>query len=114
MSWPISLPDANVSGYQETFPDTVIRSTMDVGPDKIRRRTTAAVRKFRLSYDLTRAEVETLNTFYETSVEGGALPFTMKSPRTEDTETFRFMAPPDVSAMSGVHFRATCSFEEIP
>jgi len=114
MSWPISLPLPDVGGYQETMPDAVIRSPMDVGPDKVRRRTSAAVRKFKLTYSMTPTQLATLDTFFNTTVEGGALTFTMDNPRTAITETYRFMAPPDINAISGAYYRVNCSFEELP
>lgn len=114
MSWPSSLPLPDVPGYQEIMPNAVIRTAMDVGPEKVRRRTTAAVRRFRLSYSMTNAEVETLNTFYNTTIEGGVLTFTMDNPRTGVTKTYRIQSPPEVTTITGIYFRVNCSFEELP
>ncbi|QLH37711.1 MAG: hypothetical protein HWD60_00095 [Defluviicoccus sp.] len=40
--WPSSLPQKPlVDGFSETAPNLVVRSPMDVGPAKVRRRATA-------------------------------------------------------------------------
>jgi hypothetical protein len=100
--WPASLPQGvTVSGYDETPPDGVLRTQMDVGPDKTRPRNTAEVRKFTLrTPPLTQAQLETLDTFFVTTLARGALPFDWVHPRTGAEATFMFKAPPRYQASS--------------
>ena len=93
--WPNTLTRApRVGDLNETAPETSIRSKMDVGPDKIRQRATAAVRTFDIGLDLTRAQVATLDTFFGVTTAGGSLPFQWKHPRTGNTADFRFTSTP--------------------
>ena len=60
-----------VEGYDEAAPSTTVRTKMDAGPPKVRRRYTAGVRNFGIMLDLTLAQVETLDAFYVTTLHGG-------------------------------------------
>ncbi len=44
-TWPATLPAPALSSLRETPPDNLIRTQMDKGPAKVRRRTTANVRR---------------------------------------------------------------------
>ena len=62
-SWPPTLPQQlSRQGYGESLPDNVIRTTVDAGPEKRRRRFTAAVKPLRGSMVLTSVQLETLET----------------------------------------------------
>jgi hypothetical protein len=94
-SWPASLPQlVAVEGYGEAPPDTTLRSQMDAGPAKVRRRFTAGVRPLTLQLDLDGAQVETLDGFFEAILKGGALAFDWVHPRTQSAATLRFARPP--------------------
>jgi hypothetical protein len=100
-TWPASLPqDLEQAGHFEAAPDTVIRSEMSTGAQKIRRRFTAAPVPIPGKQLMTTAQVATLRTFYVTTLGGGALPFDWKLPRTGTTTTFRFLKPPKWSPAS--------------
>ncbi len=92
-NWP-TLPKPIQSGYQETPPDLTIRTTMDTGPVKVRRRFTAGYRIFSLTYHLTKSEATTLDNFYVTTTMGGAIEFTWTNPRTDASCTARFVSAP--------------------
>jgi hypothetical protein len=114
-AWPTTLPTAPlVDRFQETAPDTVLRTAMDEGPAKLRPRTTAGVRTMTLSYILDRAQVAALDIFYATTLSGGALAFDMAHPRTGNAASCRFRAPPEYSAVNGDYFRAAISLEVLP
>lgn len=113
--WPLSLPQAPLAErYQETLPNAILRSEMDQGPAKLRARTSAAVGLFRLSYILTRAQAETLETFYRATLGQGALAFGFPHPRTGVAGSFRFRAPPDILAVNGLYFRVDLQLEALP
>lgn len=114
--WPASLPQlAAVDGYQESPPDTALRTKMDTGPDKIRRRFTAGVRPLSVQLDLTKVQVETLDVFYVTTTAGGALRFDWVGPRNQTTVEMRFVRPPVYRPLaSDVAWRATLQLEVMP
>jgi hypothetical protein len=96
-AWPVNLPTAVLEeGYSEARPDNVIRSPMDVGPPKVRRRTTAAVYPLFFSQQLTTAQVATLVTFYDSTLAHGSLSFTLEHPRTGGEVEAMFAAPPRI------------------
>lgn len=98
-SWPSSLPQAPlVQGYSETFADNLLRTPMDKGPVKVRRRTTRGVKTFAITFRLTAAQAATFTTFFEDTLSDGALSFTFTQPRTGTTLTVRFVSVPSLRA----------------
>jgi len=82
------------------MPDLSIRTSMDVGPAKVRRRLTANVEPLSVQFNLTGTQLALLREFYTDSTLGGALPFDFKDPETGTTQTFRFTAAPKYSGKS--------------
>ena len=114
VTWPTALYGTILKeGYQETPPDNVIRTEMDVGPAKIRRRGTGAVRNFIFNLFLTPANLTTFNTFYDTTTKSGSLAFNFKSPRTEVLGDHRFVAVPTYAPRDQGYIVA-CQLELMP
>lgn len=102
VAWPGTLPQFVLrDGYQEGFKDTVLRSDMDSGPAKRRRRFTAAPEPHSFTMELTDAQVDLFRTFFDTTIEGGALGFDMTNPRTLATDTWAFTKTPDPVRATG-------------
>lgn len=113
--WPTSLPALPLAeSYGETQAVTVIRTEMETGPAKARRRTTAGVSLLNLSYILSRAEAATLEEFFENELAGGALQFSFPHPRKAQTVGCRFRRPPALSPINGDYFRAGVELEVLP
>jgi len=113
--WPPGLPQESLlAGNSETPPNTTLRTQMDTGPAKVRRRYTAAPRQFQRSVMLTESQVSTLDTFYVTTTAGGTSVFTWTHPRTGASVDFRFVSPPVYSALGGDLWRADMSLEILP
>ncbi len=114
-TWPLSLPQNPVySSYEETPPDTLIRTEMDVGPPKVRQRYTAGIRKFSCDYRMTEAQIATLDTFFVTTISGGSVSFDMPHPRTGDNITVRIIGVPAYRAVTKGIYDVSCKFEELP
>lgn len=112
--WPATLPAPSINSFQETPPDNLIRSNMDKGPAKVRRRTTANVRPIQFTLMLTEAQVAILDTFFNTTVFGGAEEFDYTHPRTGDAVSARFVSPPQYMEKEGVVYGASISLEIMP
>lgn len=98
--WPASLPqNPLLAGFTESPPNLTIRTPMEAGPPKLRRRATAGVRPLPLQVALTKAQVATLDAFYLTTLAGGSLPFDWTHPRTAAAATFAFTAPPSYTPL---------------
>lgn len=112
--FPSSLPKPSPDGYQETMADNTIRSDMDVGPAKVRKRSTSATTKYRLNYELDNTDVNTLETFFHDTINDGVDTFDMDDPRSGSTETFRIVGPPDINALTGTWYRVSINMEKLP
>lgn len=96
-AWPAELPqDPLLANYQDSPADTAHRTQMDVGPDKIRRRFTAGVRPVALSLDLTQAQKERLEDFYDVDTSGGTIRFDWvdHGKEAKPPVEYRFLAVP--------------------
>lgn len=114
--WPATLPALPLrEGYKETLPKLTIRSSMDVGPAKVRRRGGANVRKHEVSMDMTGAQVEIFDVFFLEECAGGALPYNYLKPRTGVQAQFRFdEAPPEIVNIGGDNWNVSFKLEELP
>ena len=116
VTWPVGLPQlVAVDGYGESPPDTVLRTKMDVGPAKIRRRSTAGIRPLSVQLDLDATQVAALDAFYLGTLQGGALAFDWVHPRTQEIVSLRFVRPPAYRPQrSDAVWRAAVQLEVLP
>jgi len=113
-TWPVTLPQTfDQSSYSEDFPEMVIRTKMDTGPDKIRKRFTAAPYNLSGSMKLTSAQTSTLDAFYYTTINAGADSFLFTHPRTLATIICRFLSPPKYRALQ-YKFEVSIALEVMP
>lgn len=92
-TWPAGII-INRKNYKEKAPDRVIRSNMAVGPDKLRRRSSAAVRELDLTLTLTDALLDTFDDFY---LANDSIAFNFTDPRTSAAVEARFASVPEYS-----------------
>jgi hypothetical protein len=99
--WPETLPQAPLlSGYAEGMGKQALRTDMDAGPAKIRRRSTAAQRPLQWPITVTRAQLAILRAFWEDDCQGGTLAFTMPDAiDAETTNLCRFTEEPSWNAL---------------
>jgi len=87
--WPHSLGD-QLFGIDVTPEDGLVRTQKDIGPAKVRRRSTRTVHRVSMPVEFTGAQYAIFKTFYETTLQGGALAFDWEDPFTDQTTTYRF------------------------
>ena len=92
--WPPELPDLQLLGLTEERQDGRLRSQMDTGQPKVRRRFTAVVRRFQIPTLLTGEQKIVFDDFYATILLEGSLPFTWEDPVTDAVRNFQFIEPP--------------------
>ena len=113
VAWPGSgfptLP--TVSGASETPPDTGLRTPMDAGPAKVRRRFTSGPRVYSMRFVTTAALVGTFETFYTTDCSGGTAEFTCLHPRTGASSTCRFLSVPMYTPLGGTAWEIAFQME---
>jgi hypothetical protein len=113
-AWPGSLPQAPLLGATEKFPDNLIRTKMDTGPDKVRRRFTAGVTEVAFPLLLTAEQADDLDTFFRATLKDGSLRFDFRHPRTGAQVEMRFLAPPELRLLTPSKYRATLRMEILP
>ncbi len=141
--WPAMLPQYLLTrNYKEAAPSLTVRTQMDAGPAKVRRRFTAGVRMVEGMIVCDEDQLDALDDFYVNDCAGGALSFswTMQrrqrdtaSPAIPDSDTsqvgdtsllalifvglntFRFAKPPEYAdAGDGRHYEVTLYLEILP
>lgn len=84
-TWPTDLPTRfNQSGFQMGRARNSIRSTMETGPQKVRRRSTAGVKPLRGSMTMTTEQLDSFRVFYDSTLIDGNIPFDIPDPMDED------------------------------
>lgn len=119
--WPPSLTRAaRVAEFRERTPELVIRTSMDVGPDKVRRRLAVNVREVDVALDLTGSQLATFDSFFVSTCQGGAIAFEWTHWRTGSTVRCRFLGPPEYrprapkNADSSEYWLVTFQIEVLP
>jgi hypothetical protein len=114
-AWPESLPQKPLNaGYSEGFSNTSIKSSMDVGPAKVRRRISAGVMEHNMQFLMTATQVGTFKTFYETTILAGSVSFTWNHPRTGTSGTWRIKSSPKITKESGDFYIVPLEMELLP
>ena len=100
--WPSSLPDGLLmEGLSIEPQNNVIRSSMDAGTKKARRRYTASTIKFSGMQRFNAAEFEIFKTFFHTALADGVLRFNFTDPVNLETAEFRFCENYHATALEG-------------
>jgi len=100
-AWPATVPDGFMeSGYSYKAQSGVIRTNMDTGPAKVRRRFTAVPKNHKGNIILTKAQFATWESWFENVIIFGTLSFTMTNPHTAASMTVRLVIPSSGEAYS--------------
>lgn len=98
----------------------IIRTQMDAGPDKIRRRYSAVPTRFQTEMSVDGDQKDTLETFFHDTLSEGALAFDRTDPTTDVTESFRFLDTPEFRVIHGAstpaerRYMVTLRLERLP
>jgi hypothetical protein len=113
--WHPALPQTvNAEDFVEQKGATTIRSDMEVGPAKVRRRFTRSVDIYSVSMTLTQNQNAIFDTFYAVNLNGGATSFNFINPRTGVLDTFRMVGEPSSKPLGGVHWTLDMRWERMP
>jgi hypothetical protein len=115
VAWPGTLPQTvDADSYGMKLGNTLLRSDMDVGPAKVRRRFTKSIDSATTTMTMTMAQWAILEAFFDIDLDGGANTFYFNDPLTQVQKTFRFVEPPDVKPMGGLYVKVSMSWEKLP
>jgi len=114
-AWPGALPqELLVNGYSQSFPDITIKSNVDAGPAKVRRRFTAGVEPISGTMIMTAAQLATFDTFFNTTLLGGSLRFSWTKPPVHTVACeMRFTEVPSWTKVEG-DYEVSLSLEVLP
>lgn len=117
-AWPGSLPQYMEIGISEQRQQGFVRTENSMGPAKQRKRFTAAARYVTGTMTLTKAQRDTFETFYSTTLGEGAAEFTMSDAKDFGTVTCRFVDAPEMQLIaaggSTGHWKVNLSLEILP
>lgn len=113
-AWPAQLQDVfNQDSFQYQIGETVIRSSMDIGPAKVRRRFTKPINEVTGSIWVSVAEFQIFYNFFNTTLNGGTLPFDFYNPLLAATKEYRFKGPPRITPVGFETYRLDFNWEEL-
>lgn len=113
-TWPNTLPKPGPGGYSESLQSGLLRTDMEMGPPKVRRRFTATSTLIEMRMVFTAAELATLESFYKNDCLAGALPFDWNHPRTGAAIKARFVAPYSVGSVGRGYWPVSLQVEVLP
>jgi len=92
VQWPTGLDVKPLaSAYDEQPPRLIIRTPMDSGPAKVRRKLSNNVRIVQIEMLLSQDELEDFDEFFTLTILGGALSFEWTHPRTGEAIDSRIL-----------------------
>lgn len=100
-TWPEFMPTPNQQNYSETPQNQILRSEMETGPAKTRRRFTAASRTIPVQYEIPKGRVPDFEAFFDQDIAAGALSFSWPHPRTGQTVMAKILPPYRLVPLSG-------------
>ena len=111
--WPDFLPNTLlIDGLSAKRKSSVIRTSMDSGPQKKRRRYTASIKIFTGKMLLDESQRFELERFYRTTLADGVLRFNFTDPQTLETGEFRFTEDYTENSIDG-RFEISMSLERL-
>ena len=110
--FPPNLPQCfQIEGFAYQNIANTIRSEVEVGIPKVRRRYTVAYGQATGSLVLTKSELRDFLAFYHTILTGGVRRFSFKDPITDTVRDFRFIEAPLITPIGATHWRAALQLE---
>ena len=113
IAWPELLPSGLLAdGFSKQPQSNVIRTAMDAGSKKARRRYTARAIRYSGRQVFDTAELAVFEQFYHTVLADGVLRFNFADPITLETAEFRFTEDYTVTEIEGF-YEVTMTLEKL-
>lgn len=113
--WPASLPQSIlIDGFDMKAGQQMLRSDMDAGPAKQRRRFSAYFTNINGKILVTTTQLDTLRSFFDLDLQGGSLEFNWVHPISNTAAVMRFVEEYSVTPISGDKFFVMLRLEILP
>jgi len=94
--WPITLPQCPIlTSWNEQTQGNRINFKPEIGPVKLRRKTSAKNWLSNAEFRMNNTQLATFKTFYESTLQDGALPFVWPHPITKTSYSWAFVPKED-------------------
>jgi len=114
LPWPGTLPQC-VQDWQEQNEPVTIRTQMEGGPPKVRRRYSAPIRRIAVQMILPDdSQYLTLRDFFDSALSGGVGYFTFSHPWSGEQLTMRFVDPPKYEPLGFLAINVSMTWEILP
>lgn len=110
--WPPSLPEC-AETWEEADQPVTVRTSMDAGQPKVRRRFTRTMRTVRVSFTTDHVQAMALRDFFELDTQGGVLEHQFRHPFRNAVENFRFIEAPRIASLGALACAITCAWEQL-
>lgn len=110
--WPAGAPQFAES-WQEMDDPLTIRTDMDVGPPKVRRRATRNTRRVTVGFIGTHAQWLALLSFFRIECQNGVEFHTFRHPYEGTVQQFRFVEAPQSTNLSALGVTMSCVWEQL-
>lgn len=116
VAWPDTLPQSfdGTGSYQETPEPTTLRTTMDSGVVKLRRRTTRAEVRVSGTMLITGDQSMIFIGWFQDTIKGGSLAFTAQLTLEATTKVFQFIEDPTINHVGGNMFQLSMKLLVLP
>jgi hypothetical protein len=111
--WPTSLP-ACAETYTEKAEPVTVRTNVEEGPPKVRRRFTVRILRAQVGMQMTIAQRNILDSFFYVELNGGVGRFTFTHPWTQQVVDWRFVEAPDFANNGPLGVSVTMVWEMMP
>ena len=113
-TWPSSLPtDILTDGFSQKARPNSIRTQMEAGLDKVRRRYTSEIVDSAVSMVMTFTQYSALEVFYNTTLQGGTLSFNFTDPADDTEYEYQFLDTPGYSSFDSYNYLVNMQWERI-
>lgn len=112
IAWPAALP-ACAETWEEFNVPVVVRTQMETGQPKVRRRFTRTMRNVRVGFTMDHAQAMALRDFFEADLQGGVLEHQFRHPLRNALESFRFMEAPRIANLGALACSVSCAWEQL-
>lgn len=114
LTYPVGFPRPLLEGLNGGPLPNTVRSSVDVGVDRVRQRSTAAVEVYPITTVITKEQRTTLHSFWLNDTKSGQKRFEWYHPFTDQLCEMRFRSEPQYSFVSNTHVKATFTVECLP